>query len=51
LISQRVVAEGEINQLQQKKTERETQFNSALEAHRQRLEELKSELEDHLKNI
>ncbi len=51
LISQRVVAEGEINQLQQKKTERETQFNSALEAHRQRLEELKSELEDHLRNI
>jgi chromosome segregation ATPase len=51
LISQRVVAEGEIKQLQQKKTERETQFNSALEAHRQRLEELKSELEDHLKNI
>ena len=51
LISKRVVAEGEINQLQQKKTERETQFNSALEAHRQRLEELKSELEDHLKDI
>ena len=51
LISQRVVAEGEINQLQQKKTERENQFNSALEVHRQRLEDLKSELEDHLKNI
>ena len=51
LISQRVVAEGEMNQLQQKKTERETQFSSALEAHRQRLEELKSKLEDHLKNI
>ncbi len=51
LISQRVIAEGEINQLQQKKSARETQFNTALEAHRQKLEELKSELEDHLKNI
>lgn len=51
LISQRVIAEGEMNQLEQKKTERETQFNAALEAHRQRLDELKSELEDHLKNI
>ncbi|MBN1154583.1 hypothetical protein JXB12_06625 [candidate division KSB1 bacterium] len=51
LISQRVVAEGEINQLQQKKSERETQFNAALEAHRKRLETLKSELEGYLKNI
>jgi chromosome segregation ATPase len=51
LISQRVVAEGEMNQLGQKKTERETKFNTALEAHRQRLDELKSELEEHLKNI
>jgi len=51
LISQRVIAEGEMNQLGQKKTERETKFSTALEAHRQRLEELKSELEDHLKNI
>jgi hypothetical protein len=51
LISQRVIAEGEMNQLGQKKTERETKFNTALEAHRQRLEGLKSELEDHLKNI
>jgi len=51
LISQRVVAEGEINQFQQKKTERSIKFNSALDAHRQRLEGLKSELEQHLKNI
>lgn len=51
LISQRVVAEGEMNQLGQKKTERQTKFNTALEAHRQRLDELKAELEDHLKNI
>ncbi len=51
LISQRVIAEGEINQLQQKKSARDIQFNAALEAHRQRLETLKSELEDHLKNI
>jgi chromosome segregation ATPase len=51
LISKRVIAEGGINQLQQKKTERETKFNQALEAHRQRLEELKSDLEEHLKNI
>lgn len=51
LISQRVIAEGEMNQLGQKKTERETKFNDALEAHRQRLDALKSELEEHLKNI
>lgn len=51
LISQRVIAEGEMNQLGQKKTERETKFNAALEAHRQRLDELRSELEEHLKNI
>lgn len=51
LISQRVLAESKINQLQQKKTERETKFNNALEAHRQRLEEIKSDLENHLKNI
>ena len=51
LISQRVLAESEINQLQQKKTERETKFNNALETHRQRLEEIKSDLENHLKNI
>ncbi len=51
MISQRVIAEGEMNQLKQKKTERETQFNTALEAHRQRLMELKIELEEHLKNI
>lgn len=51
LISQRVIAEGEINQLQQKKSTRETQFNAALAAHRQRLEALKAELENHLKNI
>ncbi len=51
LISQRVIAEGEINQLGQKKAERETKFNAALEAHRQRLDELKSELAEHLKNI
>lgn len=51
MISQRVIAEGEMNQLKQKKAERETQFNAALEAHRQRLQELKIELEQHLKNI
>jgi hypothetical protein len=51
LISQRVVAEGEMNQFQQKKVARETQFNQALEAHHQRLEVLKTELENHLKNI
>jgi len=51
LISQRVIAEGEINQLQQKKTERETKFNTALDAHRQRLEKLKADLENQLKNI
>lgn len=51
MISQRVIAESEINQLQQKKTERETKFNNALETHRERLEEMKSDLEDHLKNI
>ncbi len=51
MISQRVIAEGEMNQLKQKKAERETQFNAALEAHRQRLAELKIELEQHLKNI
>jgi hypothetical protein len=51
LISQRVISEGEINQLQQKKIAREAQFSGALEAHRLRLEELKSKLENHLKNI
>lgn len=51
LISQRVISEGEINQLKQKKTARESQFNAALEAHRLRLEELKTKLENHLKNI
>jgi len=51
LISQRVVAEGEINQLQQKKTERETQFSAAMQVHRDRLAKLKSELEGYLKNI
>ncbi|HOX86612.1 MAG TPA: hypothetical protein PKW76_10990 [bacterium] len=51
LISQRVVAEGEINQLQQKKNERETQFHAALEAHRRRLVELKAKLSEHLANI
>jgi DNA repair exonuclease SbcCD ATPase subunit len=51
LISQRVVAEGEINQLDQKKKEREIKFNTALEAHHQRLDALKAELEDHLKDI
>jgi chromosome segregation ATPase len=51
LISQRVIAESEINQLQQKKAERETKFNNALETHRQQLKEMKSDLADHLKNI
>lgn len=51
LISQRVIAEGEMNQLQQKKSERETKFNAALDAHRQRLEKLKADLENQLKNI
>jgi len=51
LISQRVIAEGEMNQLKQKKAERETQFHAALEAHRQRLQELRIELEEHLKTI
>lgn len=51
MISQRVIAEGEMNQLQQKKTDRQNQFNAALEAHRQRLLDLKIELEEHLKNI
>jgi hypothetical protein len=51
LISQRVIAEGEMNQLGQKKAERETKFNAAIDAHRQRLDELRSELEEHLKNI
>lgn len=51
LISQRVIAEGEMNQLQQKKAQRETNFDNALEAHRQRLEQLKTELDEHLKSI
>ncbi len=51
LISQRVISEGEMNLLQKKKSDREIKFNTALNAHRQRLENLKAELENHLKNI
>lgn len=51
MISQRVIAESELNQLKQKKAERENLFNAALEAHRQRLQELKIELEENLKQI
>ncbi|MDZ7330380.1 MAG: hypothetical protein ONB31_00205 [candidate division KSB1 bacterium] len=51
MISQRIIAESEMNQLKQKKAERENLFNAALEAHRQRLQELKIELEENLKQI
>ncbi len=51
LISQRVVVESEINQLEQKKTERESRFNGALEAHAKRLLLLKQNLQTNLRNI
>jgi hypothetical protein len=51
LISQRVVVESEINQLEQKKGERESRFNAAQEAHLQRLAKLKQDLQTNLKII
>ena len=50
-ITQRVTSEGEMNQLQKKKSEREFQFNTALDAHVQRLGKLKEELVSRLKDV
>lgn len=51
LISQRVVVESEINQLDQKRAERESRFNGALSVHAQRLLQLKQNLQTNLRNI
>ncbi|MBN2355132.1 hypothetical protein JXO59_03415 [candidate division KSB1 bacterium] len=51
LVSDRVVTESQINQLEQKKADRSASFNGALQAHNERLNELKSELENYLKGI
>ncbi len=50
-ITQRVTSENEMQQLEKKKTDRESQFNAALEAHVQRLEKLKNELVSRLKDV
>jgi len=51
LISERIVVEGEINKLQDKKSERQNRFTVALQAQRQRLESIKTALENNLKGI
>jgi len=51
LISQRVVVESEINQLEQKKSEREIRFNAALDAHQRRLDQLRQNLQMNLKSV
>jgi len=50
-ITQRVTSEGEMHQLEKKKLERESKFNVALDAHQQRLERLKNELLNRLKDV
>ncbi len=51
LISDRVVTESQINQLEQKKNERIASFTAALQAHQERLHKLRAELETYLKGI
>lgn len=51
LISQRVVTESEINNLEKKKTDREARFNSALAVHRDRIEKLRTELASYLQEL
>jgi DNA repair exonuclease SbcCD ATPase subunit len=51
LISQRVVVESELNQIEQKKEERAKRFDAALQAHAQRLAQLKDKLQTNLRSI
>ncbi len=51
LVSQRVVVESELNQIEQKKEERAKRFDAALQAHAQRLTQLKDKLQTNLRSI
>jgi hypothetical protein len=51
LISERVVTEGEMTKLETTKAERESRFGAAMEAHRQRIENLKLALDSNLKSM
>lgn len=51
LISERVVTEGEMTKLESTKSERESRFAAAMEAHRQRIENLKLALDNNLKSM
>jgi hypothetical protein len=51
LISQRVVTEGEMTKLESTKTDRESRFAAAMEAHRQRIDNLKLALDNNLKSM
>jgi DNA repair exonuclease SbcCD ATPase subunit len=51
LVSQRVVVESELNQLEMKKEERAKRFEAALQAHAQRLAQLKDKLQSNLRSI
>jgi len=51
LVSDRVVTESQINQLEQKKRERQGRFDGAWQAQQGRIEELRREIESYLKGI
>jgi len=51
LVSDRVVTESQINQLEQKKRDRQSRFDGAWQAQQGRIEELRRELESYLKGI
>jgi hypothetical protein len=50
-VSERVVTESQINQLEQKKNDRQSRFEGAWQAQQERFEQLRRELESYIKGI